>query len=258
MAFILLILVIFLFSRKNIQTVMENTGLLDVLRTRIGLDESQSGDSNQNSLDTERVSEDDAILRDETNEQQAIIIEQTDQSDDEDQENDTEQVQEQDGDEETTTQEGNQEGESQRPIQLRAASLYFIRVENDGSIHLKQIQRQLRNSDTPLTDTLEALLQGLTAPELNDGLLNLIPEDTLLLSATVNNRVAYLNFNESFRFNSLGAEGLLAQLQQIVYTATEFSSVDRVQFLIEGKQVNYLSGDGVFIGQPLGRSSFRQ
>lgn len=142
-------------------------------------------------------------------------------------------------------------------IELRSATLYYIRVSDDGRITPVEVSRQFQRGTAPLTENIRHLISGPSAQELNQGLLNLIPSNARLLSASVNNRVAYLSFNDDFSFNSLGTEGLVAQLQQIVYTATEFSTVDRVQFLINGEQVEYLGGDGVFIGQPLGRGSFR-
>jgi spore germination protein GerM len=84
----------------------------------------------------------------------------------------------------------------------------------------------------------------------------LIPKGTILLSAAVKDGIAYLNFNESFKFNTMGVEGYMAQLKQIVFTSTEFSTVKKVQFLVEGELVEFLSGEGVYIGKPLDRSSF--
>jgi spore germination protein GerM len=57
-------------------------------------------------------------------------------------------------------------------------------------------------------------------------------------------------------YNHYGVEGYLAQLKQIVYTATTFPSVQDVQILVEGKQKDYLGGEGVYIGKPLSRNSF--
>ncbi|GAB6091342.1 hypothetical protein JCM12856_29360 [Spirochaeta dissipatitropha] len=139
----------------------------------------------------------------------------------------------------------------------RAAPLYYILVNDAGNILPRKITRTMPATQTPLTANLQALIAGPTADELREGVLNLIPPGSQLLSASISNRVAYLNFNENFRFNSLGTEGIIAQLQQIVYTATEFGTIDRVQFLINGQQLEYLGGDGVYIGQPLGRNSFR-
>ncbi|QTQ17448.1 GerMN domain-containing protein [Treponema parvum] len=68
--------------------------------------------------------------------------------------------------------------------------------------------------------------------------------------------MAFLNFSEEFEYNPYGVEGYLGQLMQIVYTATSFSTVDSVQFLIEGQKKDYLGSEGVWIGSPLARSSF--
>ncbi|MFW6251237.1 MAG: GerMN domain-containing protein, partial [Alkalispirochaetaceae bacterium] len=111
-------------------------------------------------------------------------------------------------------------------------------------------------TDSPMTETIKALLSGPTIDELNMGLLNLIPEGTELRSAWVRDGVAYLNFNEAFRFNPMGVEGFLAQLQQVVFSTTEFSTIEEVQILIEGERVDYLGGDGIYIGEPLARSHF--
>jgi spore germination protein GerM len=142
-----------------------------------------------------------------------------------------------------------------RPERERDASIYYIRVTDDGTIHPERVRRTVEYVDSPMTQTLKSLLRGPTPEELSLGLLNLIPDGTELISARVENGVAYLNFSEEFRFNSMGVEGFIAQLQQIVFSSTEFSTVRRVQILIEGETVEYL-GEGVYIGDPLGRDSF--
>ena len=85
--------------------------------------------------------------------------------------------------------------------------------------------------------------------------MTLIPAGSKLLSARVSDGVAYLSFNEEFMVNSYGVDGYRNQLMQIVYTATAFSTVSSVQFLIEGEVIPYLS-EGIWIGSPLSRGSF--
>ncbi len=138
----------------------------------------------------------------------------------------------------------------------RTSRLYYIRVNDTGLIEPIPVEREVSYVDAPLSATISALISGPTRDELSSGLLNLLPEDVSLLGAWVRDGVAFLNFNESFRFNPLGVEGLLAQLQQIVFSATEFSTVERVQILIDGESIDYLSGDGIFVGRPIARSDF--
>lgn len=138
----------------------------------------------------------------------------------------------------------------------RIVSLYFVRVDGDGTINRQEVKRTIDASDSPLTDALGALLKGPSADELGRNLISLIPSGTRLLSAQVRGSTAYLDFNEAFMINRYGIEGYAGQLKQIVYTATSFSTVKDVQFLIDGERREFLGGEGVYIGRPLSRSSF--
>jgi germination protein M len=139
---------------------------------------------------------------------------------------------------------------------FRNASLFFVRIDDDGTVIRQETKRSIPSSDSPLTDALNALLGGPTADDLNKGYLSLIPQGTRLLSVTMRGSTAEVNFNEAFMFNSLGIEGYAGQLKQVVWTATAFPTVQDVQIIIEGRKMDYLGGEGVFIGLPLSRNSF--
>lgn len=151
----------------------------------------------------------------------------------------------------------NDEEKNQKPVavpSIRNTNLCFVTIDSDGKVNRKVIVRALPKSDSPLTDAIKALIAGPLPGEPN--CMNLIPSGTKLIGASVKNGVATLNFNDSFEFNSYGVEGCIAQLMQIVYTATEFSTVKSVQFLIEGEKRDYLGTEGQWIGSPLSRTSF--
>ena len=130
--------------------------------------------------------------------------------------------------------------------------LYYVVIDANGSVNYKAVNRTVAK-DSPLTNALNALLAGPTFEEKN--CTTLIPKGTKLLGVSIKDGVAILNFNDAFEFNQDGIEGYLAQLKQIINTATEFSSVNSVQFLINGEKKEYLGSDGVWIGTPLGRNS---
>ncbi|MDR0554006.1 MAG: GerMN domain-containing protein [Treponema sp.] len=131
---------------------------------------------------------------------------------------------------------------------------YLIQVDRDGDIVRTGVVRSLPASISPLRDVIETLLSGPTAEELQRGLTSLIPRETKLLNVVIRGNTAYINFNEDFQFNTFGVEGYLGQLRQVVWTATEFSAINDVQILIEGRRVDYL-GEGIWIGGPVGRDS---
>lgn len=138
---------------------------------------------------------------------------------------------------------------------LRMALIYFVRVDEEGAIQLKGFERAVYYEDSPLTETLLTLLKGPNSREINMEYYTMIPENTRLNNVYVTGDVAFVDFNENFRFNPLGKEGLKAQLNQVVYTVTEFTNVARVQILIDGNKVNFLGPEGIFIGEPLSRAS---
>jgi germination protein M len=260
LAFLLLVLVVFLYNRTTIENVLETTGLVDVLRDRFDGEEepeivqvdpdggSEGVDEPEEPGETPRIVD----LPPET------APEPVPPADPEGR----------DEAEELPDAEEGPAGVPQRPdtdpggstedpeLRRRDSNIYFIRVTDQGTIYPEGVIREVAYTNNPMTETLNTLLEGPTSDELNLGLLNLIPDGTRLLSAAVRDRVAYLNFSEEFRFNPMGFEGLMAQLQQIVYSTTEFSTVEGVQILIEGQLVEYLGVEGLFIGKPLTRDSF--
>ncbi len=143
-----------------------------------------------------------------------------------------------------------------KTITTVSQKLYLVYIGEDGSLSRKQVVRSVEKNDSPLMTNLNLLLRGPDRSESSKGYISLIPEGTKLLSASVRSGIAYLNFSEDFEFNQYGPDGYKGQLMQIVYTATEFSTVTGVQFLIEGQKKEYLGSEGVWIGSPLSRNSF--
>ena len=135
--------------------------------------------------------------------------------------------------------------------------LCFIEIDADGSLNRKIVKRSVPKNDSPLTNAINLLLAGPDTSKAGEkNCVSLIPPGSKLLSAKVSNGVAYLSFNEAFEMNPDGVEGSIGQLMQIVYTATSYSTVNSVQFLIEGQKKTFLGSEGQRIDAPLSRSSF--
>lgn len=143
------------------------------------------------------------------------------------------------------------------PKQMMSINLCFVQIEDDGSIIRKESIRSVEKNDSPLTTAINALLAGPNMSEIQKGYISIIPQNSRLLGVKISNKTAILNFNEDFTYNAYGVQGQITQLMQIVYTATSFSTIDNVQFLIEGQKLEYIGGEGVLIGSPLSRFSFK-
>ena len=151
------------------------------------------------------------------------------------------------------------EAPSQYPPQtvpdMRDRALFFTQVDRSGTILRVRVDRSLPASGAPMTDVLQALLAGPNEEERNRGLISLIPTGTQLISATIRDETAFINFNDDFQFNTYGVEGYAAQLREIVFTVTEFPNIKDVQILIDGRRIDFL-GEGIWIGSPLSREMF--
>lgn len=137
-------------------------------------------------------------------------------------------------------------------------SLCFTVIDADGSVSRKIIKRSVQKNDSPLTTAINLLLAGpdfTISGERN--LRSFIPKGTRLLGARVSNGVATLNFSDDIEFNDEGTIGQINALMQIVYTATSFSTVNSVQFLINGQKKEYFGEEGIRIGTPLSKTSFK-
>jgi hypothetical protein len=146
------------------------------------------------------------------------------------------------------------ETEPQVPvIETRDRTVYFMQLDRDGNIlRPVKVTRKLRVSTSPLLDSLNALLAGATAEEKRTGLDSFIPQNSRILSVRIEGNTVFISFNDEFQYNPLGREGCEAQIQQIVWTATEFANVHNVQILINGRKVDFLS-EGINVSYPIGR-----
>jgi len=131
--------------------------------------------------------------------------------------------------------------------------LYFLKLSPDGRMEPSSFARELPAGATPLTATLRALLLGPTLQDKAQGALTMIPDGTKLLSAKLKDRTALVSFSSEFEHNASGLEGLAGQVRQVVWTATQFGSVDAVQILINGQYRDNL--DGLPVAGPLTRAS---
>ena len=150
-----------------------------------------------------------------------------------------------------------QKQEEKKTVTYTELQLCFLQIDTDGSINRKMIKRSVPKNMSPLTTAINLLLQGPDTTKTEErNCISLIPQGTKLMSARVDDGIAYLSFSEDFEFNTLGAEGYMGQLMQIVYTASNFSTVKSVQFLVEGEKKDYLGSEGQWIGSPLSKNSF--
>lgn len=102
---------------------------------------------------------------------------------------------------------------------------------------------------------IAALIAGPTASERATGLATAFPADSLLLGLHIAAGTATVDMSAEFEAGG-GSASILGRLAQLVYSLTEFSSVDRVQLRLDGQVRETFSGDGLAVGEPLTRADF--
>ena len=113
---------------------------------------------------------------------------------------------------------------------------------------LVPVARDILTPAAPATPTVQWLLDGpreaerLGMPSISTA----VPEGTRLLGLTVANGVATVDFSAEFASGG-GSFSMLARVAQVVYTLTQFPTVDEVSFAIEGVAVDVLGGEGLML-----------
>lgn len=250
-AFILLVLVLFFFNRKNIGMVLEKTGAMDFISGK---------ELPHKETDSALEPEIPAITSGEEAPVEPPVLEPTPaepapEKIDPISSETKKPVQKKPV--EVVTKKPENKPVPEKPVpKMTKTTLFFVSIDADGRVLRHKTSREIPKTDSPLTDTLAALFNGTTNAEKAKKMRSLIPVGTRLLSASVKDGIATLNLSEEFQFNQFGIEGYLGQLAQIVFTATAFPTVSSVQILIDGQRREYLGAEGVWIGTPLSRDKF--
>lgn len=126
-----------------------------------------------------------------------------------------------------------QEEITEEQLRQTVITLYFLDPEN---YKLSPEARKIDSKDL-INNPYEVLINLLIEGPKNENLLKLIPENTKLNSAQIKDDILYIDFSEDFiNQQNLGKEQEEMILKSIVNTVTELTEVNKVAFLIDGKE----------------------
>ena len=142
---------------------------------------------------------------------------------------------------------------SASPAATTAIRVYLFQPDPaGGDAHLVPVTRTVPSTRAVATAAVRELLAG-PAPD-EAGLLTMIPAGSQLLGITIDGSVATVDLTGTFESGG-GSASMLGRLAQLVYTATQFSTVDAVRLRLDGKPVESIGGEGVIVGAGLGRTA---
>jgi hypothetical protein len=130
---------------------------------------------------------------------------------------------------------------------------YFYLDGPIGSAGLVPVVREIPQQPTVGTAAMEALLAGPTSDETAAGVASAVPAGSRLLGLSIADGVASVDLSGEFESGG-GSTSIFVRLGQVIYTLTQFPTVQAVRFQIDGRPVTVFSSEGLIIDGPLGRS----
>lgn len=144
------------------------------------------------------------------------------------------------------------------PTGTTVVRAYFVHGSFTGNEGLVPVLRTAAETKAVASLAMRALLQGPTDAEMaaRPAIYTAIPDDTRLLGVTIHDTVATVDLSTEFASGG-GTYSMSARLAQVVYTLTQFPTIDKVLFELDGKPVTTFSSEGIVLDGPVGRADFR-
>jgi hypothetical protein len=135
---------------------------------------------------------------------------------------------------------------------------YFFMIDPvTGEPGLVPVLREVPRTVAVATAAINELLDGPTASEAaaDPPISTAVPAATRLLGISITGGIATIDLSREYEAGG-GSEGILGRLAQVVYTLTQFPTVDSVTFELDGEPVSVFGGEGVILDEPVGRADY--
>ena len=134
---------------------------------------------------------------------------------------------------------------------------YFFLGSFTDNAGLAPVLREVPATQAIATAAMRALLRGPNDAEMSarPAMYTNVPEGTRLLGLAIADRVATVDLSREFEAGGDRAS-ILGRLAQVVYTITQFPTVERVKIELDGEAVDTIGNAGVDLGHGLDRADF--
>ncbi len=139
------------------------------------------------------------------------------------------------------------------PSGATSVKVYFLA---DGT--LVPVHRSIDATRAVGRAAMTALLEGPVRAErrASPPITTAIPDGTELLGLDISGGLATVDLSGTFDDGG-GSASMFARLAQVTYTLTQFPTVDRVAFRLDGEPVGTFSSEGIVLDGPSVRADFR-
>ena len=146
---------------------------------------------------------------------------------------------------------------------LKETSIYiFLTKQQDNQTYIIPVQRKIgyyrKNIENKIKFAIKELIKGPTQEEKKEGFSTSLNENIVLLNVSLDGDIVNLDFSKEVEEGG-GTLLMETRIAQIVYTVTQFEGIRKVRFLIEGKNIDYFSGEGItIVEKPVSRGDLKE
>ena len=132
-----------------------------------------------------------------------------------------------------------------------------VRVYYSRDEKMSAHARVLPKTDAVGAAAVKALLEGPTAEEKDAGVVTNIPEGTTFLGLTIKDGIATVDLSKEYASGG-GSLSMAMRLAEVVFTLTQFPSVQGVNFRLDGEPVEVFGGEGLILDHPVNRTDYEE
>ncbi|MEX2184813.1 MAG: GerMN domain-containing protein [Chloroflexota bacterium] len=140
------------------------------------------------------------------------------------------------------------------PIKTMVVRAYYVLAGEVGVEGLVPTLGDVPESAGTARAAMDVLLRGDILSDYRS-LSSAIPAGTRLLGLTIRNGVATVDLSREFESGG-GSASAFYRLGQVVYTLTQFSTVNAVLFQVDGRTVTTFGSEGIVLDGPQTRADF--
>ena len=133
---------------------------------------------------------------------------------------------------------------SATPVETMVVDAWFVKDEKLAVVH-----REVPRTVAVLRAAIEELLRGITFTDASYGLSTAIPAETELRGVDLADGTATIDLSSAFESGG-GSLSMMARMAQLVFTATQFPTVERVELWLDGEPVEWIGGEGLIVVPP--------
>ena len=132
------------------------------------------------------------------------------------------------------------------PLEPQMQKMKICFLSNDSKVHY--VEREVQSIS--LEGAINELLKGPSKYEKAHGVYSEIPEDVKLMWVKDENGKIIVNLTRNFEYGG-GTNSIESRIKQLKLTVDSFNLKKPVYLYLDGKQVEYMGGEGIYIEQPL-------